>query len=1009
MLNLSRPFIHRPVATVLLTLGITLAGLLAFAALPVAPLPQVDFPTISVQASLPGASPETMAATVATPLERVLGRIAGVNEITSSSGLGSTRVTLQFDLSRDINGAAREVQAGINAARTLLPSAMPTNPTYRKVNPADAPIMLLTLASDTLTTGHLYDAASTILAQRLAQVDGIGQVTIGGGALPAVRIDLDPDRASHIGLGPEAVRTAVVAAFANRPLGVVEDDSRSWRILANDQANRAVDYRPLLLRWNNGAALRLEDVARVSDGVQDIRHFGVANDRRAVLLILYRQPGANIIATVDRVKALLPHLRATIPAGMDLAVAADRTPMIRASLREVERNLILSAILVVAVVFLFLRRLKAALIPSIVVPVSLIGAFAVMHLAGFSLNNLSLMALTIATGFVVDDAIVVLENIVRHIEAGRPPIGAALRGAREIGFTVVSISLSLVAVFLPILLMGGIVGRLFREFAVTLSAAILISMVVSLTVTPMLCARLLVRDPRPVGGRIGARLLAGYRRGLAWSLRHAGFMLLLLAGTIALNVHLYTNARKGFFPQQDTGRLVGHVQADQGISFHSLRGKITAMIALIRQDPAVESVTGFTGGGQRNSAMLFVSLEPLRQRDIPMDRVMARLRERLAHVPGARLTLHPVQDVRMGGRSSGAQYQYTLQADSLEELRAWEDPIRQALARLPELADVNTDQQDQGMQTNLKIDRDAATRLGLPMRLIGSTLNDAFGQRQIATIHNPLNQYRVVLELDDAWQQGPEVLRSLEIVSPGGARVPLPAFASLERGSAPLAVNHQAGFPATTISFNLPPGVSLGRAGAAIERAMSELRVPATVMGSFQGTAKVFQDSLANQPWLVLAALVTIYIVLGVLYENLLHPLTILSTLPSAGVGALLALEAFGQEFGIIALIGVFLLIGIVKKNAIIMIDLAIDLRKRHAMTAAQAIYRACHVRFRPILMTTLAAVGAAIPLALGTGDGAELRAPLGIAMIGGLMVSQVLTLYTVPVVYMVLDRWQRR
>ncbi|MBF0435067.1 MAG: efflux RND transporter permease subunit [Magnetococcales bacterium] len=1012
-MNVSRLFIHRPVATTLLTLGVTLAGMIAFFQLPVSPLPQVDFPTISVQASLPGASPETMAATVATPLERVLGRIAGVNEMTSSSSLGSSRVTLQFDLSRDINGAARDVQAGINAARTLLPSSLPSNPTWRKVNPADAPIMLLALTSDVLSPGQMYDAASTVLAQRLAQIEGIGQVNIGGAALPAVRVDLDPERLSYNGIGLEEVRQALVAAYAFRPLGILENKSHMWQLGANDQSSKAVDYRPLLLRWNKGAALRLQDVAQVTDGVQDTRNFGASNGKPAVLLILYRQPGANIIATVDRVKKVLPHLKASIAQSIDLDIRADRTPTIRASLKEVERNLVASSALVVLVVFLFLRRLRAAVIPSIVVPVSLIGSLSIMALCGYSLDNLSLMALTIATGFVVDDAIVVLENIVRHMERGMTPVGAALRGAREIGFTVISISLSLVAVFLPILLMGGIVGRLFREFAATLSATILVSMVISLTTTPMLCARLLKKEPPStrfsLTSRWGRRILIGYRRGLAWSLRHAGLVLILLFLTFALNVYLYMDVQKGFFPQQDNGRLMGNIQADQGISFRALQAKMVHLMDVVLHDPAVDTVTGFTGGGQRNSAIFFMALKPLSERKASMDQVIDRLRKKVGHEPGVSLIFNPVQDVRLGGRPSNAQFQFTLQADHLDELRIWETKVRQALAKLPELVDVNTDQQNRGVQTNLTIDRDAVSRLGLSMRTIDATLNDAFGQRQIATIYNPLNQYKVVMEVGQEWLDSPAVLDSFKINGPNGVAIPLASVASRDKTLTPLAINHQGGFPASTISFNLPLGGSLGTASSAIDRSMSRLGVPATVMGSFQGTAKVFQDSLSSQPWLILGALVTIYIVLGVLYESLIHPLTILSTLPSAGVGALLALEMFHVEFTIIALIGVFLLIGIVKKNAIIMIDVAIDLQKQTRMTPAAAIYRACHVRFRPILMTTLAAVGAAIPLALGSGDGAELRVPLGISIVGGLLVSQLLTLYTVPVVYVVLDRWRTR
>jgi multidrug efflux pump len=1022
--NISAPFIARPVATTLLTVAVVLAGLVAFRTLPVSPLPQVDFPTISVSASLPGASPETMAATVATPLERALGRIAGVSEMTSSSSLGNTRVVLQFDLSRSIDGAARDVQAAINAARTLLPTSLPSNPTYRKVNPADAPIMILALTSDTRTQGQMYDAASTILAQKLSQLDGVGQVTVGGSSLPAVRVELNPHALNKYGVGPEEVRAAIAATNVNRPKGTLEAGDRHWQILANDQATKAADYMPIVVAYRNNAPLRMTDVAEVTDSVQDLRHAGSANGRPSVLLIIYRQPGANIIETVDRVKDVLPYLRASIPADLNLDLVLDRTPTIRASLRDTERTLAIAIALVILVVFLFLRDWRATLIPSVAVPVSLVGTFGVMHLCGYSLNNLSLMALIIATGFVVDDAIVVLENISRRIEAGDAPRAAALAGAKEVGFTVLSMSLSLIAVFIPILLMGGIVGRLFREFAVVLSVAILISLLVSVTTTPMMCALLLKNPAKKSPGRfarwseLGFNLmLRGYERTLAWTLRHKPLTLLILVLTVALNVFLYVIVPKGFFPQQDAGRLIGGIQGDQGISFQAMRGKLNNFIAIVRADPAVENVVGFSGGGGRNTGFMFVTLKPLHVRRLSADRVVARLRGELAKVAGASLFLVPVQDIRVGGRQANAQYQFTLLADELDPLRYWEPRVRAAMADLPELVDVNSDRQDKGVQTSLVVDRDRASQLGVSMRTVDATLNDLFGQRIVSTIYNPLNQYRVIMEAAPEYWQSPEVLSSVYVTgttrtqnadgttTAKSMQVPLASFARYETTNTPLSVAHQSQFAAATISFNLPPGVSLSQATDAVRAAMDRIGVPTGVYGTFQGTARAFQASLQNQPILILTALIAVYLVLGMLYESVVHPVTILSTLPSAGVGAILALMVAGSELNIISLIGVILLIGIVKKNAIIMIDFALAAQRGEGLAPERAIFQACLVRFRPIMMTTMAALLAAVPLAIGFGEGAELRKPLGISIVGGLIVSQLLTLYTTPVVYLYLDR----
>ena len=1011
-MNLSATFIQRPVATTLLTMGIVLAGMVGFTLLPVAPLPQVDFPTFSVSANLPGASPETVASTIATPLERSLGRIAGITEMTSSSSLGSTRINLQFDLSRNIDGAARDVQAAINAARTLLPTSMPGNPTYRKVNPASAPVMILGLTSDTMTQGQVYDAASTILLQKISQVTGIGEVSLGGSSLPAVRVSVDPTALNKFGIGLEEVRMVLAANNANRPKGAVEEGDKHWQIVANDQAKTADEFIPLIISYRNGAAVRLADVANVTNSIEDLRNAGSIAGKPAILILIRPQPGANIIEAVDRVKNLLPALRNSIPGAINMTVLQDRTVTIRAALREVSYSLAISMGLVIFVVFMFLRNTRATMIPAVAVPVSLIGTFAVMYLCGYSLDNLSLMALTVATGFVVDDAIVVVENVSRHIEAGAGRIEAAMLGAREVGFTVLSMSLSLIAVFIPILLMGGIVGRLFREFAVTLSVAVLVSLLISLTLTPMMCAKLLQPHEPDKQGRFSRAcerafnwLHRGYETSLPWALKHSLVTLLILLITICFNVYLYAMVPKGFFPQQDIGRLTGSIQADQNISFQAMQQKLDKFIKIVKQDPAVENVAGFTGGARRNSGQMFVALKSLDERKENADQVMARLRGKLAHVPGASLYLQPVQDIRIGGRQGNAQYQYTLQGDHLKELRTWEPKIRTALSQIKQLTDVSSDEEDGALQTSLMIDRDTATRLGLTAELIDSTLNDAFGQRQVSTIYNPLNQYHVVLELAPEYWQSPESLKHIYVNKPDGTPVQLSAFSHYAMTNTALGVNHQGQFAASTITFNLQPGVSLGEATNLIDDAFGRIGVPPSIHGGFQGTAKVFQESLKNQPWLILAALLAVYIVLGMLYESLVHPITILSTLPSAGVGALLALMAFGQDLNLIGMIGIILLIGIVKKNAIMMIDFALDAQRKHNLNSHDAIFQACMMRFRPILMTTMAAMLGALPLALGHGDGAELRQPLGISIVGGLIFSQVLTLYTTPVVYLYLDR----
>ncbi len=1017
-MNISSPFIHRPVATTLLTVAIALAGSVAFKFLPVSPLPQIDFPTITVAAALPGASPEIMASSVATPLERQFGRIAGISEMTSSSYLGTTQITLQFELDRNIDGAARDVQAAINAARSYLPTNLPSNPTYRKVNPGDSPIMIVALTSDVYPQGQLYDYASSIMQQRLSQIEGVGQVGVGGSSLPSVRVEVNPTQLNSYGLGLQDVSAMLSRQNANLAKGQIWDNNTTADIVTNDQLLKAEDYKPLVVGYHNGAAVKLSDIADVQDSVQNIRAAGFVNGKRSVSVIIFRQPGANIIDTVDRIREALPSLKSSLPSAIDYTIVVDRTVTIRASVNDVERSLLISIALVILVVFFFLRNVRSTLIPAVVVPVSLIGTFGIMYLFGYSIDNLSLMALTISTGFVVDDAIVVIENVTRHLEKGMSPMEAALVGAKEIGFTVLSISLSLVAVFIPILMMGGIVGRLFREFAVTLSAAILVSLVISLTTTAMMCAILLKHDRPEDHGRLYRAsekfftwMLGTYESSLSWVLRHQPLTLTILLITIGLNVYLFVIVPKGFFPQQDNGTIYGGIQGAQDISFQSMQSLAQLFVDRVKSDPAVQNAMAYTGGnGAVNGGFVYIGLKPLNERKgSSASQVINRLRPKLTSTPGASVFLQAGQDLRIGGRQSNAQYQYTIQSDNVQDLVKWGPQVLAQMKKLRSFTDVNSDQQNLGLQASLNYDRPTASRLGITPQSIDNTLYQAFGQAPVSTMYTPLNQYYVVMEVAPQFWQSPQALKDVYVHPTTGGEVPLNAITQFQATTAPLAVNHQGQFPSVTVSFNLAPGIALSDAAQTIAAMELRMGMPSSIHGMFSGTLQAFQDSLATEPFLVITALMAVYIVLGILYESYIHPITILSTLPSAGVGAVLALMLFHTDLNVIALIGVILLIGIVKKNAILMIDFALAAERNEGMSSEDAIFQACLLRFRPILMTTMAALLGALPLALGTGTGSELRRPLGIAIVGGLIFSQALTLYTTPIVYLYLDRFRLR